>query len=401
MIKQLRIIFVFFLVIVSFDFFEARFLSRNITLYFQFLYIAFAIGISLPFIFRKTVGFVLPVQLIFLSMLISIVMAYISWEQGLMQSLLATVPYMLWIFFFYLLETNFPIKTLEKIILIYGAIYCLLYFYQYTHAGTPLFGSEDEFKEDRGVIRIIFPGGGIFYLTSFMAINKLTTEKTKKWLWGLFSILGLVFTVLQVTRQSIFALLIIYFYHFIRGFTIVQRIILIGCFIGLAYLIGSSNNPVVKGLIDAQKTSNAEGKNNIRIIAATYFITDFSPNNITRIFGNGVPYALETPYALYVASLEDQDLYLADVGIIAFYTLFGILAIFAYILIWVKSFTLPISQKFYYVKYYLWYLLITSLTSNYVYDTQYLIATVFAIYIYQTVYLEERVGNILSRNSVS
>ncbi len=389
MSKNLNILFVFLLVIVSFNFFEARFLNKNVDLYFRFFYIFLVIILSAPFIFPKPDGFVLPVQLMLLSMVISIFMAYFTWGQGFRDTIVGTIPFMLWIFFFYLLKVKFPIKVIENIIIIYGIIYCILYFYQYTHSANPLFGSEEEFKKDRGVIRIIFPGGGIFYLAAFMAINKLTTQKDKLWLWLSFSLLGLVCCVLQVTRQSIFALLLIYFYHFIKDLNVVQKIFFISSIIVLILIISYSDNPVVNGLSEAQKSTIQEGKQDIRIVAATYFLTKFSPNNITRVFGNGAPYAEATYYALYVLSLEEQGLYLSDVGIVAMYVMFGILSVIAYIIIWYKSFTLPVTKEYYYVKYYLWYLLITSVTSNYVYDLQYLIATIFVLYIYQRVYEAE------------
>jgi hypothetical protein len=391
--KQLNLLFVFLLVVISFDFFKAQFLSIYITLYFEFLYIATSIAISMPFIFHKRQGFVLPIQLIFLSMMISIFMANISWGQGILNTILATIPYMLWIFFFFLLKVNFPVKTVEKIILIYGVIFIILYFYQYIHVGTPLFGSQEEFTEERGIARIIFPGGGIFYLSLFMVISKLNMQNERRWLWLLLSILGIVICVMQVTRQSIIAVLFIVIYHLIKNLTI-QKKIIIFFFVGLLFFFSNSNSPLIKGIAEQQKNDIQEGKNYIRIVTGTYFLTEFSPNLLSRILGNGVPYALETDYAILLSNLEQQGLYLSDVGIIAMYTMFGILSVFAYILIWYKSFTLSIPKEFYYVKYYLWYLLITSLTSNYVYDMQYLIATVFALYIYQKVLEEEKENKI-------
>lgn len=384
--KNLNVLFIFLLVIISFNFFEARFLNKNLNLYFRFFYIFLAISLSVPFLFPKREGFVFPIQLMAISMMVSIFMAHFSWGQGIKDSVVATVPYMLWFFFFYLLKTKIPISTIESIILIYGIIYCLLYFYQYTHPGNPLFGSQEEFKEDRGVIRIIFPGGGIFYLCVFMAINKLTTRTKNLWLWFAVSFVGLVFCILQVTRQSIFALLLIYFYHFTKVLSLGQRIMLVGFIAILFFLIKYSDNPLVRGLAQAQKSAMQEGKQNIRFVAATYFITDFSPNVVTRILGNGVPYAEATSYALYVVSLQGQGFYLADVGIVAMYVMFGILSVIAYLLIWYKGFTASVPKEYYYLKYYLLYLLITSVTSNYVYDLQYLIATVFVLYIYQRVY---------------
>lgn len=388
MAKKLERIFIFILVVISFNFFEARVFDNNTNvLYARYLIMVIAIILSFPYLLNKISGFVFPIQMIFASILFSVIMANFSWGQSLFSSFLATIPFMLWIFFFYLYGKQIPIDFIEKIIIIYGCTFIILYLYQFMHSQTPLFGSQDEFTEDRGVIRIIFPGGGALYLVSFLAITKFTTEKNKKILWFLLAAFGLTCTIMQVTRQSIFALTLIYFYHFIKELNIIQKIIYISVFIGVILAISFSNNPIVKGIDEAQKSTVEEGKSNIRIIAATYFMEDFSPNKISQIFGNGVPYALESYYALFVAKLKEEDgYYFSDVGVIGMYAMFGVFSILGLILIWFKSFKLKIPKKYYYAKYYLWYLLITSLTSNSVYSTDYLIPTVFALYIYQKAY---------------
>lgn len=377
----------FLLVIISFRFFEARFLSIYIISYFRYFYIIVAILFSVPFVFPKRDGFVLPVQLIVLSIIISILLAYISWEQSLMLSIKATIPYLLWIFFFYLLHIKLPVKTIEKIILIYGVIYILLYFYQFTHSQTMFFGWEDNYDDSRGIVRIVLAGGGIFFLFSFMALNKLTTQKKSRALWLIFSILGIIIPIMQATRQFIVGVLIMYLFHFIKDLKFYKIVIAIVFFIGLLFYISKSNNAIIKGIIEAQKETSQQGNDYIRVLAGTYFITDFSPNNISKVLGNGVPAGLDSYYGQFVADLtQTRKFYLADVGLIAMYAMFGVLAIFAYILIWVRSVTLPLPREYYYLKYYLWFLLVTSLTSLSVYHPHYLISTVFALYIYQTIY---------------
>jgi hypothetical protein len=397
--SRFKIFILFFLVVVSLNFFESKYLTttpslKNMVLYFRFLCLGGMIALSVPFAFRKSQGFVLPIQLLFLSMLISIFMAYSSWDQSVMKSTFATVPYMLWLFFFYLLEMDISIKAIEDIVLIYGGIYIVLFLYQFTHSAVPLFGGQDEFVEARGVVRIIFPGGGVFYLASFIAINKLTTEKRKWWLWIGMSLAGLVCTVMQVTRQAIFGICLLYFYHLIKGIAIHKKLfVIIICLVAVLFVI-NSDIPIVKGITEAQKSDTEDGKNYIRIVAANYFLYQFSPNNVSRILGNGVPYALDSNYALFVANLKEQGFFLSDVGIIAMYVMFGVLSVLAYLLIWIKSFLYRVPKQYYYVKYYLWYLLITCATSNYIYDESYIITTIFALYIFQVLYEESKVPDI-------
>ena len=102
-----------------------------------------------------------------------------------------------------------------------------------------------------------------------------------------------------------------------------------------------------------------------------------------------MPNKEKSNYGTFVQDLEREGIYMGDVGIIGIYAMFGILPIIAYILIWIKSFTLQLPKEYYYAKYYLWLLLITSLTSDSVYHYNFLISSVFALYIYQTIYIEQ------------
>ena len=394
MTKRLQILFTFLLVLTSFSFFGANFLNKSFVNYTTFFSCFIAVLLSVPFVFEKKGGFVLPIQLIVSSILISMFMAYWSWGQGFMVTLVATVPLLLWVFFFYLININIPLKTIETVIFTYASVYLLLYFYQWSHAGTILFGTaggEDEFGEARGIVRIIFPGGGIFFLAVFIALNKLTTHRSNRFFWILFVVLGVIVPIMQATRQFIAGILIIYLYHFIKNQNVFKKGIIIAAFLATIVYIGQSDIPVVKGLINVQEETVKEGHGDIRVQAGTYFLTEFSPTVVSKVFGNGAPASPDlSAYGAFVNGLYDRGFYMEDVGIIGMYAMFGILAVFGYLIIWFKSFTLKLPNEYFYAKYYLWFLLITSLTSNFVYQPYYLISTVFALYIYQHVYEEQQ-----------
>lgn len=388
MIRRFQILFVFVLVLTSFSFFGANFLNKSFNNYTTFFSCLIAVFLSVPFAFKRYGGFALAVQLIVLSILISIFMAYYSWGQSFMFTIVSTVPLLLWIFFFYLVQIRVPVKTIENIVFIYAIVYLFLYFYQWTHSQTILFGtagSGDEFSEARGIVRIIFPGGGMFFLAVFIALNRLTTQRSKRLLWLIFLILGIIIPVMQATRQFIAGILIIYFFHFTKGQNVFKKGIIIASFIGLIFYIVQSDIPVIKGLINVQEETVKEGKGDIRLLAGTYFLTEFSPNIPSKVLGNGVPASPGiSSYGKYVYNLYDKGFFMEDVGIIGMYAMFGTLAVLGYIIIWVKSFTLKLPNEYYYVKYYLWFLLLTCLTSDFVYHPYYLISTIFTLYIFQT-----------------
>jgi hypothetical protein len=247
--------------------------------------------------------------------------------------------------------------------------------------GKPLYG--DEWTEDRGVIRIIFPGAGIFILSLFISITKLTTTKDYRWFWILFSLLGIIIPIMQVTRQFIVGVLLIYLFHLIKSVSFNKKMIIIFFFILGTGIVINSDIPMVQGVIEAQERDSNLGKKYIRVLAGEYFLNDFSPNIISSILGNGAPYWGLSNYGKFHERLaDDKGYYLSDVGIIAVYAMFGIFSIIGFVIIWIKSFIIPLPAEYQYAKYYLWYILFTSFTWYSVYHYHYLISTVFALYLF-------------------
>ena len=401
--RQLEIAFVFLLVIISFKFFDARFLNDSILNYLLFLTLIITVIISVPYVLPPNKGFVFPVQLLLVSMFISIIMAGLYWDQSLLDSLIAIAPYLIFFFFFYLLHSRFPIDLLEKIIVIYGVLYIFLYAFEFINSPTVFFGKPlwgEEFLVSRGIMRIIFPGGGVFVLTSFIAINKLTSQEKNRWFWLLLTIAGIVIPVMQVTRQFIAGILLIYLYHAIRSISLSKKVLIFGSFLALIIFLQNVDHPIIEGLIDSTRSDARLGTNYIRVLAGEYFLSDFSPNLVTQLLGNGAPYFGVSNFGLYVDSLGvSQEYFLSDVGIIAVYVMFGVLAILAYFLIFIKSFIIPLPEQFQYLKYYLWFMLLTSLTWYTTYHYHYLIITVYVLYMYQAVYLEQEENNLQLQES--
>ncbi len=392
--RILQIAFVCLLTLVSLKFFDAKFINASIVNYAQYACILGAVVLSVPYILPKNRGFVFPVQLLLFSFLVSILMAFQYWDQSLKDGVFATIPYLLVFFFFFLLRVKFPVNLLEKIIVGFGVLYILLYAFQYFNSGTIYFGQSlwgDEFTENRGTVRIIFPGGGIFILSTFIALNKLTSQKKHRWFWGLLAFFGLLLPVLQVTRQFIIGIFLIFLYHGARTFSATNKMLLVAAFFLLLFVVPFIDSPIIQGLIESTKDDASAGSEYIRVLAGEYFLFDFSPSTATAIFGNGVPYTGVSNYGFFLDMLGiEQYYFLSDVGIIAVYAMFGIPALIGFLLIWMKSFTIPLPKEFQYLKYYLWLILLTSLTWYSTYHHHYLITTVFVLYMYQSVHENER-----------
>lgn len=384
---RLYVVFITLLIPFSLKFFDASFISASILNYSFILFIWLTIFLSIPYFFQIKSVFSIPIYLIFFSILFSMVMAYYSWDQNFYHSFIETTQYMIWPLFFFMRYHNIPVKTLEKIILSFGLAYALLFFFQYLNQGVVLFGRPlygDEWTEDRGVIRIIFPGAGIFILSLFISINKLTSSKNHRLFWVLFSSLGIIIPVMQVTRQFIVGVLLMYLIHLLKSVSIPKKVAIISLFVLGVGLAINADIPMVEGVIEAQERDSSLGKKYIRVLAGEYFLYDYSPNEISGVFGNGAPYWGISSYGKFNEKLGDErGYYLSDVGIIAVYAMFGIFSILGFIMIWLISFFIPLPSEYQYAKYYLWYILFTSFTWYSVYHYHYLISTVFALYIFQ------------------
>lgn len=395
--KYLLYAFLLTLTAVSLNYYFATFLPDFFkTFRIGFLTIVVTIGLGLSF--RQGKGFVLPVKLLILAMVLSIFVSYLTWGQEIPLGVLITIPFLLWPTFFILLKIKVPIETIEKVILIFGFAYIIGYLYQFLHPTNVLFNLgmvDDEYKESRGIIRIIFPGVGVLWLITAMATTKLTSSSNYKPLWIVLMILGLVLPIMQATRSYIVPTVLIYIYHFSKYVSWTKKIIIITVLLVASMFIGNLEIPVFEGLLEQQEKTVDDGKKDIRYIAATYFATEFSPSPINQILGNGMGHE-RSNYGQFIKHLGQKGLFIPDIGIIGIYAYFGVIPIIAWIMIGYKIYSYRIPDKYMYVKYYFFYIYFGALVGSTFYHVHYLITSIFALYIFQTI-LEDKKSKIINK----
>ena len=288
-------------------------------------------------------------------------------------------------------------KDFEKIILGLGLAYLVLFAIQYVSVPKIVFGKSnwgtDEFVERRGTIRFVFPSGGVFFLLSFMAFNKLTLGIKPRLLYVFLSVAGLIVPVIQVTRQFIAATVLIFGYNILKNISTSKAIILLGLLSFGFYFILNSDIEIVTGLLEQTESDLGDGSDYIRVQAAEFFLYEFSPNWVTTVFGNGIPYWNMSDYGIYVALLQSKyGFYLEDVGLLGYYAQIGIFGVLSFLLIWFYSFYYTLPKSYSYLKYYLWFLLLTGLTWYSIYHYHYLIITTLVIGMYQKIITEKKMN---------
>jgi hypothetical protein len=385
---------IFLSILISLKFFEARSLGDLIGIKLPVIFITVLVGISLIHFFSRKGKFVLPVQLLTISLLFSIISAYIVWNQSIIDSLMRTMPLAVIPLFFLLSRFEIKINVLESVILIFGYLYFTLNIFQLLNPTIAYFGyalvsETGGYVESRGVTRVIFPGAGIFWLACFISVSKVLKKNENKYIHFPLVILGLVVPVLQATRQLIAFSIALYTFHFSLHLSLIKKIVLALFLVIVAVYIIGLDLLVFEGLYEKSVETSSEGSKYIRIITGKYYLTEFSDTLFTKFFGNGVPSG-KSIYGAVTTKLIDKGMFLEDVGIIGLYSQFGIFSVIAWVLIWYRTFTIKLPKEYIYCKYYLWSILFTSLTSGSIYNIHFAISTTLVLFIYNQVEMERR-----------
>ena len=392
--KNKNLIFAFLLILtaVSLNYYFATFLPGVFKAFrFGLLGIVVLIGIAVSFIKGK--GFIVPIQLLTLAMLLSILVSYLTRGQSIPLGFLATIPFLLWPIFFLLLKIKVPIEMVEKVVICFGLTYIVCYFYQFANPYNVMFNLgmvEDEFRESRGIIRIIFPGAGVIWLFTAMATTKFTSENNRhKIFWSIILILGIILPFMQATRTYIAPTILIYGYHFAKTLSLSKKVVIGFVLVTTALFIGDLEIPVIEGILEQQEQQTDDGTKDIRYIAATYFLTEFSPSPINKILGNGIGHE-RSDYGQLMKQLAQKGLFIPDIGILGIYAWFGIIPIIAWAMIGYKVYTYKIPEKYIYLKYYFFYVYFGAITGSSFYHIHYLITSIFTLYIFQIIMFDKK-----------
>lgn len=395
-------IVIFSLVVIALKFFEIRFLGDFLGIKFPFLILLILNLCGLIFFFNYKSQFSLPVQLLTFSSFFSIAIAFLYWGQSISDSLTKTIPIAIFPIFFLLKKLNIKVKIIEQTIIFLGLVYVSLYIYQYLNPNYAYFGYAlvnefGEYEESRGVVRIVFPGAGIFWLAVLISISKITQKKRPVYFF--FILAGLVIPFMQAIRQIIAMVILLYSFHFGKYLDLGKKIALAILFGATSFIFFTSDLKVIEGLKETMEKDKSEGTKYVRFITAEYYFTEFSDNLATKVFGNGVPNE-KSEYGKETIRLQEREIWLEDVGLAGMYSQYGILAIFAWVIIAYKSLSIKVPKNYIYCKYYLWLVLLTSLTSGSIYNIHYAVSTILVLYIFDCITDEKylRIKRILSKH---
>lgn len=351
---NLRILKALFLILCGFQFYMYYALSSQIQFFLSSLSILFLFIISYRNIFRKVNSrYYKLMQWILFSWVICMFNAWAFWGQSLLLSYRATA-YFVFIIFFYFVTNKSEVIDLERLIIILGWLYVVLWLYAISRIPEVTFGykSVGEIEdESRGFFRINFIGRLSLILTYFLYLCKFFVYKKNKFM--IYACILFVVLVMQLTRQLILwtgIVTLIYIFLSNKKWAIILALVFVFLYIGSSQ-IEFSDDSVIGSLINISN-QEANGQlyagENPRITEYKYFFSKWSPNIITDIFGTGVPCG--GAYGNYEEMLKwKHKLYLSDVGYGMMFAENGVLGLLLYLWLFIKCVFAKVPKNLRYV----------------------------------------------------
>ena len=313
------------------------------------------------------------VLFLILSMIISMIMADLFWDQTFIDSFKEYKYF--YIFFLYFIPNFFKIESdrLQKIIVIMFGLSVIVFLIDYITFPDPLFSYRTE--ERREGMTIFFFGQGFTFLGGFYFLNKYITERKLMYLL-LFGVAGGCLFLLTQSRMNLLALslglfLILLTSNFKKKYFIAAALFVLG-------IITYTSTDILSGIKEASQDQTKNYKEDIRVQAHNYFLTQFQGGTPTIILGNGFPSA---DSKLGLESLRGNLLgyWTADVGLTGIFSYFGIFGVLIWLLLFYYVFKIKVSENSIYIKAYFLALLSTAFTGYSIFDPGYMPSTVLAL----------------------
>ena len=265
-----------------------------------------------------------------------------------------------------------------------GLSYIMIFLISFFSYPTPLFGDIYHWENEyRGFQRILTNGAGFLFLILFMSLNKFVVTKKNHWLS--IYIVAFACTIMTLTRVYIVAATIISIFYFLIKTKLYVKIILTILFLFVAFKITETNFFRVLEF----KTSNdlRYAQDYIRIASAYFYLSEFSPNLTTEIFGNGMPHS-DSMYGKYVLNMEEKyHFYTSDLGFIGLFIRYGSLALLSYIFIYYFIFVQRLPKELKYIKMFMIFVLLNGLTNEGTFHPDFIIPIVLSLYLFHLDYI--------------
>lgn len=335
---------------------------------FSFLHILFKKGYRMGFLDKLILLFVL-------SLFLSALMARVYWEQQLVSSFLSYRLFYIYLLYFVFVFLEVSPKRAELMLSVLFLLSVLVFIIDYVTFPDPLFAYRSE--ERREGITIFFFGQGFTFLGGFYFLNRFFNERRIVH-FLLFLLACACLFLLTQSRMNLLALVLGFLLVFLTSR--MRNKLMILCLTGIACVSFYYSSDIFKGIREESKLQSQFYKEDVRVKAQDYFLTDLQGGIPTMIFGNGYPSAGSKLDKATLLGME-RGFFTADVGLTGIYSFFGILGAFLWIALFYKVFTIKSHSNTWYLKAYFLAILTTIFTGYSLFDPGYMPATILALYL--------------------
>lgn len=380
MIKKIVILFI---IIASLGMFNVIFLSKDII---KVLELA-GIGVILMVIMLQLVyshgegfsySFKWEMIFIFTGVGLSMLMAYSGHGQGFSTTLIAQRFMYFYLFYFALHLIRISDSDLEKMMVFLAVAHVVFYMMQYMAHPNKIFDVRT--SEDRGTLRIFLPGLSYLLLAYFYVLNKLFKNFSVGQLFLLFFFFSVF--VLMGTRQIIFSMFMLTMINVLLSKRVKSKFLILILVLLSAIPVVFMFQDIFLNLLNVSQEQSEGFEEDIRVRAATYFLTDLFPNRTAYITGNGADSA-NSPYGYMIQMYRDvYGFYQSDVGLIGDFSKFGTFFLIGVFSILIRVLTGKLSEKYVYIKYFYINILMTLFTGGGAFgEGNSIVAVCFTLYI--------------------
>lgn len=322
-------------------------------------------------------SFSIPVILILIAAILGAINATYSWEQNLFDSFTGVIYFMSYIVFFLLVINKFDEKDVEKLIVILGIAYAIIFLFSFLTFPRIFFGDINQNDDTRGFQRIRTSGIGFLFLLSFFSLSEYILKRKSSLL--ILYLLTLICIIMSLTRTYIIFSVLFSTLFILKKSNIPTKIMTVLIAVSAFYLITKMD--FYKLMADQTGSQIGDLQDDIRMQSVEYYLNYFSPNSISQILGNGHANG-KSGYSKFMDYLQtERGLWTSDIGYIGLYTEFGILSIMAYLIFIYKTFTTSVSEEYLYCKYFLAFIFTISIIIDSPFNTSFIGSIMLAYYI--------------------
>jgi hypothetical protein len=292
-------------------------------------------------------GFSFEILLIFVAVVLSVFGAFAYHNQDFIITLYAQRTVYFFLLYYFLHQVKPDPVFLKRLIIAVAIAYAIIYIVQYAAYPLQLFGSK-MFK-DRNTIRIFVPGTAFAVTAYYIAFMRFL--KTSHYKYILLMLLLLVVFTMLGTRQLIAPVFLISLIIVVKSKRVESKVALsliaLISVIPLYFIF----QEIFDAMMEVTRQQSISVNENVRVKAASFYLYHFAPNKWSFLTGNGA-YSSHSPYGI---SMENYSklfgYYLADIGIIGEYILYGALFIVAELIILFRLAIRPYSEDFQFIRY--------------------------------------------------